>query len=116
MSEIDIVELIETNPVTKLSDVYQHKLLSKLQCAFTGRDQQLFLASFFCYLNYNSISDFVIDLDNIWEWLGFTQKVNAKRFLENHFTPDVDINVCSSQKKIKNRGEVGITRKRLCLL
>jgi hypothetical protein len=52
---------------------------------FTNYEQQLFLSSFYCYLKYDSKNDFVIDLDNIWQWLGFSQKVNAKRVLEKNF-------------------------------
>jgi len=50
----------------------------------------MFVSSFYCFLNYNSKSDFVIDLDNVWEWLGFKQKVNAKTLLENHFKINID--------------------------
>ena len=49
----------------------------------------MFIASFYCYLNYNK-TDFVIDLDNIWPWIGFNQKVNAKRVLEKNFIIDID--------------------------
>ena len=28
---------------------------------------------------------FVIDLDNVWQWLGFSQKVNATKVLEKNF-------------------------------
>ena len=41
-------------------------------------------------MNYNSTSDFVIDLDNIWKWLEFKQKVNAKVLLEKHFKIEID--------------------------
>jgi hypothetical protein len=70
MNNINIVNLIEKNPITKLSNTYNNKLLIKIKELFTESQQQLFIASFYCYLNYNNTSDFVIDLDNIWEWLG----------------------------------------------
>ncbi len=57
---------------------------------FTNYEQQLFLSSFYCYLKYDSKNDFVIDLDNVWQWLGFGQKVNAKRVLEKNFTINKD--------------------------
>jgi predicted GIY-YIG superfamily endonuclease len=41
-------------------------------------------------LNYHQTTDFVIDLDNVWEWLGFNQKYGAKRVLERHFNIDTD--------------------------
>ena len=89
MSEqIDIVSLIENNPVTKLSKDYNVKLLVKIKESFSDFEQQLFLSSFYCYLNCDPLNDFVIDLDNIWKWLGFSQKVNAKMLLEKQFVID----------------------------
>ena len=67
MTSLNIVELIEKNPITKLSGVYNNKLLTQIKERFTETQQQLFVASFYCYLNYQK-TDFVIDLDNIWEW------------------------------------------------
>jgi hypothetical protein len=50
----------------------------------------MFLSSFYCYLKYHSTNDFIIDLDNVWHWLGFSQKVNAKILLEKQFKLDTD--------------------------
>jgi hypothetical protein len=84
MASLDIVELIENNPITRLNGTYNGKLLNKIKESFNETEQQLFVASFYCFLNYQK-NDFVIDLDNIWEWLGFNQKSAAKRVLERHF-------------------------------
>jgi hypothetical protein len=88
--ELDIVELIEKNPITKLSQTHNGKLLTKIKNNFNESHQQLFVASFYCYFNYDQKNDFVIDLDNIWKWLGFTNKANAKKLLEKNFTPEKD--------------------------
>jgi hypothetical protein len=90
MEQLDIVKLIEENPITKLSNDYNIKLLTKIKENFTDFQQQLFLSSFYCYLNCDPVKDFVIDLDNVWKWLGFGQKVKAKVLLENHFKLDND--------------------------
>ena len=90
MEELNIVDLIENNPITKLSQNYNGKLLSKIKNVFSDFEQQLFVTSFYCYLNYNQKTDFVIDLDNIWSWVGFQQKVKAKSLLEKYFTADID--------------------------
>ena len=66
MASLDIVELIENNPITRLNRTYNCKLLNKIKDNFTETGQQLFVASFFCFLNYQK-NDFVIDLDNIWD-------------------------------------------------
>ena len=82
---VDIVNLIESNPITKLTGNYQSKLIEKVKNNFNDYEQQLFLSSFYCYLKYDYKNDFVIDLDNVWKWLGFQQKVNAKMLLEKQF-------------------------------
>jgi hypothetical protein len=90
MSEINIVDLIEKNPITKLSNNYNNKLLNKIKEKFIENEQQLFVSYFFCYLKYDKNKDFVIDLDDIWKWLGFKQKNNAKILLEKNFINDKD--------------------------
>ena len=89
MSEFNIVDLIEHNPITRLTNTYQNKLLSKIKDNFNDTEQQLFVSSFYCYLNYNK-TDFIIDLDTIWVWLGFSTKQKTKELLEKNFTPEID--------------------------
>jgi len=48
---VDIVNLIESNPITKLNGNYQSKLIEKVKNSFTDYEQQIFLASFYCYLH-----------------------------------------------------------------
>jgi len=97
MNELNIVDLIEKNPIAKLSKPYNNRFLLKIKETFTGFEQQLFVSSFYCYLNYDKNIDFVVDLDNIWKWLGFTQKIDAKRLLEKQFKFDIDYKNISSQ-------------------
>ena len=97
VEELNIVRLIEENPVTKLSNSYQSKLLNKIKETFTDNEQQLFVASFYCYLNCNQKTDFIIDLDKVYNWIGFQQKVKAKHLLEKHFKLDIDYKKSLSQ-------------------
>jgi len=92
MEQLNIVDLIERNPITKLTDTYNVKLLDKIKSKFSEFEQQLFISSFYCYLNYDKTVDFVIDLDDIWKWLGFSSKQNAIKLLEKHFKVDEDYN------------------------
>lgn len=103
-SVVNIVELIENNPVTRLSNTYQSKLITRIKENFNDYEQHLFVASFYCFLNYNK-TDLVIDLDDIWKWLGFTQKYNAKRLLEKDFKPDIDYKILPLPKEeLKKHG------------
>jgi len=61
-----------------------------MKSGFTDFEQQLFIASFYCYLNYDKTKDFIIDMDNVWKWLGFGQKVKAEKLLEKNFVIDID--------------------------
>jgi hypothetical protein len=102
MEQLDIVKLIENNPITKLSNDYNVKFLTKIKTNFTDFEQQMFLSSFYCYLNHHPINDFVIDLDNIWKWIGFNQKYNAERLLENNFILNKDYIKFSNDDSCQN--------------
>ena len=99
MQELNIVELIEKNPITKLSNTYNSKLLNKIKENFTGFEQQLFISSFYCYLNYDKNIDFIVDLDHVWQWLGFNQKIDCKRLIEKHFKCDIDYKTALQEEK-----------------
>ena len=103
--ELNIVDLIENNPITKLSNNYNGKILTKIKENFTESQQQLYVSSFYCYLNYNEKTDFVIDLDDVWKWIGFQQKVTAKNLLEKYFELNVDyIKPLLASQKHQNKG------------
>jgi len=93
MENLNIAHLIEKNSITRLSKDYENKFLMKIKENFNDNQQQLFVASFYCFLNYDKKKDFVIDFDNVWKWLGFSRKDAAKRLLENFFTIDIDYKV-----------------------
>lgn len=105
---LDIVSLIESTPITKLSSIYNNKFLTKIKDTFTESQQQLFVSSFYCYLNYHPTNDFVIDLDDVWKWLGFNQKVKAVALLEKQFIIEKDYKLLLSQQgKQKKEGRGG---------
>ena len=103
---LDIVKLIEKNPITSLSKDYQNKLITKVKAKFTNSEQQLFVSSFYCYLNHNSNNDFIIDFDTIWKWVCFTRKDHAKRLLEKYFVLDLDYKILLPLKGEQNTKEV----------
>ena len=90
MTDLNIVELIEKNPITKLSNNYNNKLLNKIKENFNEEQQKLFVSSFYCYLNYDKNKDFVIDLDNVWKWIGFSNKHKTKELLKKYFIFNID--------------------------
>jgi hypothetical protein len=61
-----------------------------LRAEFSTEDQRIFLEHFRCFLQYDQDKDHVIDFDKVYRWMGFTQKVNAKRLLLKHFNEGAD--------------------------
>lgn len=90
METFNIVEAIETKANNKLSNTYNNKLIEKIKNNFTEEEQKLYIVSFYSYLNYDEFTDFVVDLDDVWKWLEFTNKANAKILLEKYFIKNKD--------------------------
>ena len=51
LTPLNIVELIESNPISRLTNNYHNKLILKIKDNFTDIEQQMFVASFYGYLN-----------------------------------------------------------------
>ena len=116
MASFNIVDLIENNPITTLSTTYQNKLLTKIKTKFTESEQQLFVVSFYGVLKYDTTSDFVIDLDDIWKWLEFATKQKAKMLLENHFVKEKDYKISTTPPVKKSEHTRGGHNKETFLL
>ena len=57
---LDIIALIQEHPLTKLSNYdYGSDIISKIKTKFSTNEQQLFIANFYCYLNYD-----IANIDN----------------------------------------------------
>lgn len=115
-NSLNIVDLIENNRILQLSDEYNNRFINKIKENFTETQQQLFVSSFYCYLNHNQTTDFVVDLDNIWKWLGFSTKQKSKLLLEKHFIVDKDYKVLLNlQDKQKNDTRGGHNKETIVL-
>ena len=101
MSEtLDIVALVQNNPLTRLSSLnYESHIVNKIKEKFNSNDEQLFVANFYCYLNYDTRKDLVIDLDKIYRWLGFGKKSDCKSLLINNFKENEDFVVSKNHEK-----------------
>ena len=106
-TSLNFVALVESSPITRLNREYNNKFVNKIKETFTETQQQLFVSSLYCFLNYHPTNDYVIDLDNVWQWLGFSQKAHAKRTLEKFFVTEKDYKCMlsrSGDQKEDNRG------------
>ena len=66
------------------------------------------MSSFFGYINYNQSTDFVIDFDRIWKWLGFSRKEHCKVLLEKHFIINIDYKIITNKIHKKAATEVAV--------
>jgi phage anti-repressor protein len=74
------------------------KLIELLNKEFQDADfKRDFITSFQLYLIYgNEPTRFVVDLDNVWEWIGFSKKDKAKNVLVKHFIEGTDYTISSN--------------------
>lgn len=104
MEIINISNLMENKPISKLSQEYNNILLQKIKNNFTNNEQQLFIGSFYMYLNYDALKDFIIDLDDVYKWLQFSSKDHALRTLKNNFIENDHYKYTNSNEKKDGRG------------
>ncbi len=76
----------------------------KIKNDFTNEEQKLFISFFYLYANYEEINDYIINLDDVWKWLGFSQKINAKRVMESVFTINYNYKIIDKIEKKQGRG------------
>jgi phage anti-repressor protein len=86
---INFKELVQ-NSNTTLSLNLQTKLVQYLNNEFTEQEQQWYIANLFIYMNYHPTNDYPINLDNVYNMLGFANKGNAMKTIKNNFTKDED--------------------------
>jgi hypothetical protein len=113
---VDFVSLIESNPIARFNQTYHSKIIDKLSVKFSNYDEKIFLSNFYCYLKYDKVKDFVIDLDNIWKYIGFRNKTNANRLLRNSFIIEKDYKILRLNIYEKEKIMLNIqTFKKLCV-
>jgi len=106
-TSFNFVTLVENDPMSRLVANNNSRLLQKLRETFTEFQQQLYAAFQHCHDNYDLTNDYIIDLDHVWEWLGFSQKSRAKVLLEKNFVMGSDYkmtNTVSREQTGHSRG------------
>jgi phage anti-repressor protein len=100
-----------TNNYTNQQEIFNNKinahindpLFQKIHTELSFEQKDTFIMNFYSYLSYDTERDFVVDLDNIWQWLGYTRKNDTKKLLEKHFALNKDYQVFLSSER-KQRG------------
>ena len=117
---INFNELVK-NSNTTLSLSFQTKMTTILNDEFTEEQQQWYVANLFMYMNYHPTNDYPINLEDVFKMIGFANKGNAKRTLENNFTKNEDykITILPSEKGYIAREDIMLNIdcfKSLCML
>ena len=75
------------SPIPTIDD----RLLTLMREEMNTEEQQQFINSFKIYLKYgNDDKQFIISLDDIWQWMGYYEKSKAKRLLISKFEENKD--------------------------
>jgi hypothetical protein len=113
---INFTELVRnSNTTLSLGHEYQSNMIKILNEEFTEQQQKWFIANLYIYMHYHPTADYPINLENVFHMIGFANKGNAKRTLENNFTKEEDykITILPSEKGTSPEGEAGISTKNL---
>ena len=86
LNTFNFKELVNTN----ISINLQSKFVDKLKSKFDEEELQIYVLNLYGYLNFHPTDDFPISLEDIINFVGFANKGNAKRMLENNFEEGED--------------------------
>jgi phage anti-repressor protein len=100
-ASVNFAELVRNKTTIDLSEEYQCKMINELNKEFTEHQQRWYIANFYIYMNYHSTNDYPINLEDVYKMIGFANKGNAKRTLENNFTEDEDYKILSHTQENK---------------
>ena len=96
------------NKLIKNNILNDNKLIKLIKDNFTEDDIKIFELNYEIYKNYKeNKNEFTIDLADIYEFIGFTQKINAKRLLIKNFIKDNDYKILlfpNEEQKLDHRG------------
>jgi phage anti-repressor protein len=86
-----------------------NNLVIKLKQHFSDEEQQLYVTNLYMYMNYHPTQDYPINLEDVYKMIGFANKGNAKRTLENNFIKDEDYKklLLPTEKQVVNGKDLG---------
>ena len=102
-NKIDFKALVKSG--TSVSIDFQSKIVEEMKKSFTTDEQKWYISNLYMYLNHHQTNEYPIDLENVYKIIGFANKGNAKKTLENNFIKDEDYKIALlSTHKRKNEG------------
>jgi hypothetical protein len=89
---VDIVALVQNNPLFNLNGEYGSKVIEKIKNRFNEEEIRIYVTNLYCYLNYDK-KHFVILLEKIYKWLGYNRLNDCKAVLVKHFKEGTDYKI-----------------------
>ena len=99
----DIADFIKKKLSKRFNEKYQNKFITKINEKFIETEFNLFIIKSY---NYDQKKDFTINLDDVWNMLGFSTKNNCKMILDNNFEKDNDYIIKNNDDIIKNNDDI----------
>ena len=81
--------VIKSNNEINLEDPLVKKIREKLDI----QDQEIFIQSFYAYMNYHPTNDFPINLEHVFKMIGFVKKANAMKTIKSNFVLNEDYKI-----------------------
>ena len=103
---IDFKDLVEKGK-NRISINFQSKFINKLNNEFNDEEQKWYIANFYVFLNYHQTEEYPINLENVYEMIGFANKGNAKRTLVNNFNENDDYKIVILPRENNLRKDLG---------
>ncbi len=90
------------------------ELFQIMKGRMTTEHEQIFMTSHYLYLEHGTDNTkFVVDFDDVWKNVDFTQKANAKRLLEKNFIDKIDYKkIVISEIKMNNDENLALPKRR----
>jgi hypothetical protein len=96
----------ETKEEFNLINTLDERLYEILKEEMKEDEQKQFINSFKIYLEHgDDDNSFIISLDDIWEWVGFSRKDHAKTLLTKNFIENKDYKICLTKKSSTDKDE-----------
>lgn len=96
-------------------------MITTLNATFTEDEQKWYIANLYMYMHYHPTNDYPINLEHVFNMIGFANKENAKRTLKNNFIEGEDYKkllVRTDEQVIlngKNLGGAGLNKEDVML-
>ena len=87
---------------TSTIDIYNFKIIQKMNTMFSLEEKQLYIGNLYLYIKFHPTNDYVINLEEYFDFIGYSSLGTAKRTLEKNFIEDEDYQIllCSSAKQV----------------